>query len=106
MIPGAALPLVVADEADRRAQALFTATVHGAPVIGVVVAALSEKGGDVTVFYDAADRFAGSFKRMREGLAASDGVGMAVLNPLRPGGWRHDRYSPRAGGRSPRGPAR
>ncbi|HEU0218085.1 MAG TPA: hypothetical protein VFQ90_15605 [Stellaceae bacterium] len=81
--PSPALQLVLADEANRHAQALFTATVHGAPVIGVAVAALSDDGGDITVFYDAADAFAASFPRMREALAASNGVGMAVLTPLR-----------------------
>lgn len=81
--PSPALQLVLADEADRHAQALFTATVHDAPVIGIAVAALSDSGGDITVFYDAADAFAVSFPRMREALAASKGIGMAVLTPLR-----------------------
>jgi hypothetical protein len=47
--PIPALPLALADEADRHAQALFTATVHGAPVIGVTVVSLGDKGGDVAV---------------------------------------------------------
>jgi hypothetical protein len=74
---------VLADEADRHTQALFAATVKGAPVIGIVVAALSDSGGDVTVFYDAADAFPASFPRLRDALATSNGVGMAVLTPLR-----------------------
>lgn len=81
--PGPVLQLVLADKTDRHAQALFTATVHGAAVIGVAVAALSDSGGDITVFYDVADMFAASFPRMREALAASNGVGMTVLTPLR-----------------------
>lgn len=80
--PGPAPRLVLADEADRHAQALFTATVRDAPVIGVVVAAVSDSGGDITVFYDAADAFPASFPRLREALAASNGVGMVVLTPL------------------------
>jgi hypothetical protein len=95
--PGTALQLILADAPDRHAQALFTATVHGAPVIGIAVASLSDSGGDVTVFYDAADAFAASFPRMRAALSISGGVGMAVLTPLRladggaidaPPGWR------------------
>lgn len=95
--PGPVLRLVLADEADRHAQALFTATVRGTPVTGVVVATLSDSGGDITVFYDAADAFAASFPRMRDALAASNGVGLAVLTPLRladggtidaPSGWQ------------------
>ncbi|HWB50004.1 MAG TPA: hypothetical protein VG651_12910 [Stellaceae bacterium] len=81
--PSPGLSLVLADEADRHAQALFTARVRGLPVIGIAVAALSDSGGDVTVIYDAADAFAASFPRMRRALAASNGVGMAVLAPLR-----------------------
>ena len=34
----------LADQDDRHAQALFTASVHGAPVIGVATAALTESG--------------------------------------------------------------
>jgi hypothetical protein len=83
--PTPSVKLVVADEADRHAQALFTATVKGVPVTGIAVAALNDSGGDVTVFYDAVAAFAGSFPRMREALAQSDGVGMAELSPLRGG---------------------
>jgi hypothetical protein len=83
--PTPVVKLIVADEVDRQAQALFTASVKGVPVTGIAVAALSDSGGDVTLFYDAADAFAASFPRMREALAQSDGVGMAELSPLRLG---------------------
>jgi hypothetical protein len=83
--PTPSVKLIVADEADRQAQALFTATVRGTQVTGIAVAALSDSGGDVTVFYDAADAFAASFPRMREALAQSDGVGMTELSALRLG---------------------
>ena len=83
--PSPAIKLLIANEADRQAQALFTATVKGVPVIGIAVAALSDSGGDVTVFYDAAGAFAASFLRMREALAQSDGVGMAEMSSLRLG---------------------
>jgi hypothetical protein len=83
--PTPSVRLIVADEADRQAQALFTATVGGTPVTGIAVAALSDSGGDVTVFYDAADAFAASFPRMREALAQSNGVGMAEFSALRLG---------------------
>jgi hypothetical protein len=56
---------------------------RGAPVIGVVVTGLSDSGGDITVFYDAADAFPASFPRLREALAVSNGVGLVVLTPLR-----------------------
>src|SRR5277367_3683854 len=72
--PTPTLLLVFADDSDRRAQALFTATVHGARVIGVAVAALGNSGGDVTVFYDNDDAFAASFPRMQQALAQSGGV--------------------------------
>ena len=65
--------LVLADQDDRRAQALFTASLHGAPAIGLAVVALNDTGGDVTVFYDSADAFALSFPRLRQTLA-QDGV--------------------------------
>ena len=91
------IKLMAADDNDRQAQALFTATVQGVPVIGIAVAALSGTGGDVTLFYDAAASFAVSFPRMRGALAQSDGIGTAELFPLRladggaisiPRGWR------------------
>lgn len=95
--PTPALRLVLGDQDDRHAQALFTATVHGAPVTGIAVAALGDTGGDVTVFYGDADRFAAAFSRMRGALAQSDGVATVVLSPLHlgdgreidiPPGWR------------------
>jgi hypothetical protein len=95
--PRPSLRLMLADERDRRAQALFTATVHGAPVIGIAVAALNDNGGDATVLYDEYAAFAISFPRMRKALAQSGGVGTTVLSPLHlsdgneidlPPGWR------------------
>jgi hypothetical protein len=80
--PTPSLRLVLADQDDRHAQALFTAAVHGAPVIGVVVAALSETSGDVSVFYDKAGSFAESFARMRQALGQNGGAGTVVLSPL------------------------
>jgi hypothetical protein len=88
--------LVVADDTDRHAQALFTATVQGAPVTGVAAAALSDTSGDVTVFYDDTGTFEASFLRMRQALAQS-GVATAVLSVMHladgkeisiPSGWR------------------
>ncbi|HML09779.1 MAG TPA: hypothetical protein VK432_02895 [Stellaceae bacterium] len=66
--------LLLADESDRRAQALFTALVHGAPVIGVAVAALGDPDGDVTLFYDDASTFPDSFPRLRQALAPGAAV--------------------------------
>src|SRR5262249_28293811 len=95
--PIPALPLVVADEADQHAQGLFTATVSGAPVIGVAVVSLSDKSGDVSVFYDYAGSFTGSLVRMRQALADSAGTGTVALAPFQlgdgsrislPPGWR------------------
>jgi hypothetical protein len=89
--------LMLADQNDRLAQAMFTATVQGAPVIGIAVTALTDAGGDVTVFYDAAGSFAASFPRMQQALAQSSGVGSVVLSPIHlgdgkeisiPTGWR------------------
>ena len=89
--------LMLADQNDQRAQAMFTAMVQGAPVIGIAIAALTDAGGDVTVFYDAAGSFAASFPRMQQALAQSGGVGTVVLSPLHlgdgkeisiPTGWR------------------
>lgn len=76
--PAADARLLLADEDDRRAQALFTATVRGAPVIGVAVAALGEPGGDVAVFYDDADAFAASFARLRRALAPGAAVEIGI----------------------------
>ena len=70
--------LLLADEGDRRAQALFTAMAHGAPVIGVAVATLSEPGGDIAVFYDDADAFPASFPRLQQALAPSGAVEIGI----------------------------
>jgi hypothetical protein len=58
--------LVLADPTDRRAEALFTGVMHGAPVIGVALATR----GDVTLVYDDADAFAASFANLRQAFAA------------------------------------
>lgn len=76
--PAAVAQLLLADEDDRRAQALFTAMAGGAPVIGVAVAALGDPGGDVAIFYDAADTFPASFVRLQQALAPSDTVEIGV----------------------------
>jgi hypothetical protein len=95
--PIPALPLVVADQDDRHAQALFTASVHGVPVTGVAAVALTDTGGNVSVFYDHPEDFAASYKRLRQTLTESDGVASIVLTPLHlddgsqigiPPGWR------------------
>ena len=95
--PIPAVQLMVADEDDRQAQALFTATVRGVPVIGVAVAALSPAGGDVTVLYDNADGFALSFPRMQQALKDDGGLQTVMLSPIHlddggtiglPPGWR------------------
>jgi hypothetical protein len=66
--------LVLADESDRHAQALFTATARGAPVMGVAVVALTGSSGDVSVLYDDAGAFPASFPRLRLTLASSFAV--------------------------------
>ena len=83
--PTPAVQLMTTDADDRHAQALFTATVRGAPVTGIAVTSLSETGGDVTVFYDATPAFPTSLPRMREALGQSDGVGLAELAAVRLG---------------------
>jgi hypothetical protein len=70
--------LVLADESDRRAQALFTATAHGAPVIAVAVAALGDPEDDVSVFYDNAGAFPASFPRLQQALASSAPVEIGI----------------------------
>jgi hypothetical protein len=60
--------LAVADKNDRSAQSLFAATVHGVTVLGVAVVALSDAGGNVSVFYDYPDSFAASFPRLQQAL--------------------------------------
>jgi hypothetical protein len=94
--PIPALPLVLADEDDRHAEALFTATAHGTPVTGIAAVSLSDSGGAVRVFYDHTASFTGSFPRLRQALA--DGTAATVvLTPLQlpdgsqismPPGWR------------------
>jgi hypothetical protein len=95
--PTPVLPLVITDQSDRHAQALFTAKVRGAPVTGIAVASLGDAGGDVSVFYDDSASFAASFPRLRQALAQSDGTGTVALSPIRlgdggeisiPPGWR------------------
>jgi len=92
-----ALLLVLADQRDQHAQALFTGSVRGQKVIGVAVVSLDDTGGDVSVFYDASEAFSASFTRMRQALAQSGGVGTVVLAPISlgdgsqiaiPPGWR------------------
>lgn len=63
--------LLLADQDDRRAQALFTAVAHGAPVIGIAVAVLDDPGGGVALLYDDAGDFPSSFPRLRQALAPS-----------------------------------
>jgi hypothetical protein len=70
--PSLSPPLVLADKADRHAQALFTATVRGAAVTGIAAAALSDAGGEIAVLYDDTESFAASFPRLRQALAQDD----------------------------------
>ncbi|HYM72168.1 MAG TPA: hypothetical protein VET89_04240 [Stellaceae bacterium] len=95
--PTPTLQLVLADRDDQRVQALFTGTAQGSPVIGIAVVALSDNGGDVSVFYDHAASFPAAFARMQQTLARSAGTGTVPLAPLRladgsdigiPQGWR------------------
>jgi hypothetical protein len=76
--PAPVAQLLLADEGDRRAQALFTALVHGAPVIGVAVAAVGNPSGDVSLFYDTAGAFPDSFPRLRQALAPSATVEIGI----------------------------
>ena len=92
--PTPKLRLVVADQADRAAQALFAARVHGWPVTGIAIAALREAGGDVAVFYDYTPSFAASFARLRDALAQGADVALPPLHLADgsaielPPGWR------------------
>jgi hypothetical protein len=52
------------------------------PVIGVAVAALGHKGGDVTMFYDGAAGFAASFSRMQRTFTEDRGVQTVILSPV------------------------
>jgi len=72
--PAPVSQLMLADESGRHAQALFTATAHGAPVMGVGVVALSGSAGDVSVLYDNAVTFPASFPRLQQTLASSSTV--------------------------------
>ena len=74
--------LTVADQSDHAAQALFTATVHGVPVIGIASVALGDAGGDVSVFYDYPESFAASFPRLRE-IFNHGADSAATLTPLK-----------------------
>jgi hypothetical protein len=66
--------LVLADSTDRRAEALFTGTVHGAAVVGVALATRS----DVTLVYDDAGALAASFPYLRQAFAADEpAIGMS-----------------------------
>ncbi|HXC27126.1 MAG TPA: hypothetical protein VNV38_04155 [Stellaceae bacterium] len=76
--PAPVAQLLLADEGDRHAQALFTALVHGAPVIGVAVATLGDPSGDVTLFYDTAGAFSDSFPRLRQALAPGAAVEIGI----------------------------
>lgn len=80
--PTPTLRLVLADQDDKHAQALFSATVQEISVTGIAVVSLSDSGGDVTVFYDNAGAFAASFPRMRKALSQNGGVDTLVLSPL------------------------
>lgn len=78
--PAPVSQLLLAEQDDRRAQALFTAKVHGAPVVGVASAALCGAGGDITVVYDDAVSFPSSFPRWRQALAPSDTVEIGIAD--------------------------
>ena len=91
------LQLILADRDDQRVQALFTAAADGSAVIGVAVIALSDSGGDISVFYDYAASFPASFGRLRQALSQSGGTGTVPLAPVSladgskigiPQGWR------------------
>jgi hypothetical protein len=95
--PIPALPLVLVEADDRRAEALFTAAVNGAAVVGIAAVRLNDAGGTVSVFYNYPDKLAASFPRLRQALEQSDGAATAMLTPLRladgsqvgvPAGWR------------------
>lgn len=76
--PAPVSQLLLADQDDRRAQALFTAMAHGAPVIGIATATLGDPGGDIALFYDDADAFAASFPRLQQALAPSATVEIGI----------------------------
>lgn len=74
--------LILGDRDDRRVQALFTAVAGGGPVSGVAVIALSDGGGDVSVFYDFVGSFPASFPRLQHALSQSGGTGTVPLAPV------------------------
>lgn len=80
--PTPSLQIVLADQDDRHAQALFTAAVQGQPVVGIGVVALSDSGGDVTVLYDNAVAFSTSFPRIQKALSQNGGEDTVILSPL------------------------
>jgi hypothetical protein len=87
--------LAVADKNDHSAQVLFAATVHGATILGVAVVALSDSGGNVSVFYDYPGSFPASFPRLQQALAPGGASAGLISLPLADGttigiapGWR------------------
>lgn len=70
--------LLLADRSDRHAQALFIAMMHGAPVVGVAIAALGDPGREVAVLYDDADTFTASFPRLQQALAPGTTVEIGI----------------------------
>lgn len=72
--------LIVADENDRHAQALFTAVARGRTVIGVATATLGESAGDVSLVYDNADTFAESFPRLENTLVRTAAIEIGVMD--------------------------
>jgi len=74
--------LILADRDDRRVQALFTAAAGGGPVSGVAIVALTDGGGDVSVFYDYVGSFPASFPRLQQALSQSGGTGTVPLSPV------------------------
>jgi hypothetical protein len=67
-----ALQVVLAEQGDRRAEALFTATRNGAQALGVAAATLSDTGGGVTLLSNDATVFAASFLRLLRALAPDE----------------------------------
>jgi len=78
---GAAPLLVVWEEGDRAAQALFAGAVHGAPILGIAAVKLYDYGGDVSVFYDYAASFEAAFPRLQQVLEQNGGTaGLTMLH--------------------------
>lgn len=83
------------DKSGQSAQTLFTAAVHGTRVLGIAVVALSNTGGNVSVFYDYTDSFPGSFPRLQQALGPGGAsTGLTSLHLVDgsqisvPPGWR------------------